>query len=352
MFTSEKTETKKRIDSLDYLRGIAALSVMVYHYYSWTISEISLTGLTSKIGIYAVSIFYILSGLTLYNVYINNSELTVSNLKGFFIKRFFRIYPLLWLIILLTVFLTHEPLALKTLILNFTGLFGILDWGRYIGTGVWSIGNELAFYLMFPVFWYTIVKRKFLILVFILCVIFLWFAFFGLNSNEKLSVQWTMYVNPLNQVLLFIAGICIGKYSGRLEVPKAMIIFFLALISFILYPAQGINLVTGIDRIVLTLISVAICLGVFHLNRIQNTRIHDVFKWLGDCSYSIYLIHPVVYHVIINQSNIALVPLKFLLPLAVVGTFFASYVSFRFYEKKFVRIGAKIAENNKQVLPV
>lgn len=75
-----------RIDSLDYLRGIMALLIMLYHYYSWIYSGFDSSEFMGRIGVYGVSIFYILSGLTLYVAYKEKYTLMVigSILKGGF----------------------------------------------------------------------------------------------------------------------------------------------------------------------------------------------------------------------------------------------------------------------------
>lgn len=64
-----------RVESLDYLRGLMALSVVIYHYISWSMStgsSVDVIGsqfILGKLGIYAVSIFYILSGVSLAYIY-------------------------------------------------------------------------------------------------------------------------------------------------------------------------------------------------------------------------------------------------------------------------------------------
>jgi exopolysaccharide production protein ExoZ len=59
----------KRLESLDYLRGLMAVSVMAFHYVSWSFVKPGADSLLGKLGIYAVSIFYILSGVSLSFVY-------------------------------------------------------------------------------------------------------------------------------------------------------------------------------------------------------------------------------------------------------------------------------------------
>lgn len=150
----------KRVQSLDYLRGITAVCVMLYHFVVWTKGPLNVETFLGKAGIYGVSVFYILSGLTLCLVY-KKRALSWKSSNEFAIKRLFRIFPLLWLSIGLTILLKyyqHKPLPDYWLLwLNSTGLFGFLHPGAYISTGAWSIGNELVFYTLFP---FMVIEKK------------------------------------------------------------------------------------------------------------------------------------------------------------------------------------------------
>ncbi len=51
----------KRLYNLDYLRGLAAFGIMVYHYMKYTFGTFTADSFMGKIGIYGVSVFYVLS---------------------------------------------------------------------------------------------------------------------------------------------------------------------------------------------------------------------------------------------------------------------------------------------------
>lgn len=58
-----------RLHNLDYLRGLAASGIMIYHYSMWTNGHADIDSFICRVGVYGVSIFYVLSGLTLFVVY-------------------------------------------------------------------------------------------------------------------------------------------------------------------------------------------------------------------------------------------------------------------------------------------
>lgn len=141
-----------RLYNLDYLRGIVAFGIMIYHFFTWSFGTFSSDTFLGRLGIYGVSIFYVLSGLTLYYVYHSRMEPTKDDIIYFFNKRIYRIYPLLWLATISSIILSRKFPDIQNLALNLTGLFGLFKWDTYFATGAWSIGNELVFYIFFPLF--------------------------------------------------------------------------------------------------------------------------------------------------------------------------------------------------------
>jgi len=296
-----------RINALDYLRGLMALCIMIYHYFSWTFHGYDSGTFLGVMGVYGVSIFYILSGLTLYHVYHN--KLRVSNLFSFFVKRVFRILPLLWLSILLNIFLLCQSYDVRTILLNFSGLFGFIDHDNYITTGAWSIGNELVFYSVFPVIilfnkWKDFATEIF----FTLSLSFgIYFAFLGMDSSENISSQWSTYIHPLNQIFLFVGGMLIGKVIGFKQ--NNIISFVLFLLSFLfvlLYQNGGdkINLVSGWNRLIYSFVSFMLTIS-FML--IDSAKINRSIDWalskLGHISYSLYLLHAIVFWTVARFIN-------------------------------------------------
>src|SRR4051812_29394400 len=126
--TPVKQISTQRVESLDYLRGLAAFGIMIYHMYLFNFNEADSSSFLAKIKIYGVSIFYILSGLTLYLVYANKLSLSTKSLTSFYIKRIFRIVPLLWLASLLTLIMHYNPaeFSYNKLFVNITVLPGMV----------------------------------------------------------------------------------------------------------------------------------------------------------------------------------------------------------------------------------
>ncbi|HXS38350.1 MAG TPA: acyltransferase [Flavipsychrobacter sp.] len=336
-----------RLYTLDYLRGFAACGIMLFHYLNNGVG--STTGANTflmRIGSYGVSIFYVLSGLTLYYVYFRRMKPSLPDLKDFYVKRFFRIFPLLWLVVILTLLIKHYNPGWKQLVLNFTGLFSFIH-RPGLALGQWSIGNELVFYLFFPFFVLFSKKSKFVFYLFSAAIIaiYLYFAFRVLTPNIDLVHQWTTYINPLNQVFLFLGGYLIGFLFREVKISKTtdLLILAVGLLLLIFYPTGNGNeavLVTGINRLVFTGICFIICFA-FYKNTVKLPRIlNRFFTFLGEASYSVYLLHPIVWGLV----GLIALPAAAHIIISIPLTFFVSYIVYNKYERYFMEKGRVIAK--------
>lgn len=342
----------KRIESLDYLRGIMAISVMVYHYYIFSIADHELEGLLGKLGIYAVSTFYILSGLSLTLAYYDG----VNNFKevlAYMIKRIFRIFPMIWLATSIALFFTwlgdNTLPDLVTILLNYTLLFGFLKIDSYIATGAWSIGNEMVFYFLFPIiiFFVRMNKSIMLLILFLFIAIALYYAFFVLDENNELSVQWIKYINPFNQVYLFTIGMAIAIFfkSNFMKNQFFSWLWIIILLGFICLPSydQQVNLITDWERIyysiLFTLMTLLFFIGVGDYNNLFG----KILQLLGEISYSIYLLHPLVaIPVVYITSKYGIEKFDAHFYFAIPLTLVSAYISFLLVEKPMIRLGKSL----------
>ncbi len=339
----------KRLYNLDYLRGLAAFGIMIYHLLIWTRGEYSSENFMGRIGIYGVAIFYVLSGMTLYLVYHKKMIPSKPDLIDFFKKRILRLFPLMWLVTITTILLSGiAPDPLKVF-LNLSGLFGFVSWFGYFAPGAWSIGNELVFYVFFPVFIFLANRSKLGLSIFsmLLFAIYIYFAFFLLQEDKDLGSQWRNYVNPLNQVFLFLSGFLIVLILKNKVLKNGHILMLIlaALAVFTFYPVSGdtINLVTGTNRLVFTAICIVICISFYKLTFKLPDFIHKPLTILGEASYSVYLLHPLIYNVLAKLfSKMQFtndLPLYILAITSGIVTLIASYLVYWYFERFFMKLG-------------
>lgn len=329
-----------RLYTLDYLRGLAALGIMMYHYLAWAYNGFDASTTLGRVGVYGVSIFYVLSGLTL-NVVYRDKMNNLAQVKDFFTKRIFRIYPLLWIAtILATMFVIFggEMPGRMRFLLNMTGLFGFVRPHDTIANGAWSIGNELVFYIIFP-FLVLAMKRKLLIIpIVISLVLYVLFSFVFLDTSRILAHNWPVYTNPLNQIFLFVAGFTLGMFNYK-NTKVAVIMLVVAIAIFILLPTTGdlINIVTGYERIVYSVLSIVICYAFYMLNS-KVPVLHKPLSKLGEASYSVYLLHPIVFSAMAYIIKDRVIMWMVSAPVTIV----LAYLMYLKLEKPFIEIGKMI----------
>lgn len=336
-----------RLHNLDYLRGVTAFGIMIYHYLSWTLGKFSADTFLGRLGVYGVSIFYVLSGLTLFYVYFDKMDPTREQIFSFFKKRVLRIFPLLWLVTFLAIFISGKSPNITDLLLNLSGVFGFVKWDTYFSAGIWSIGNELVFYIFFPFFLFFTKNYKALMVLFSLVIfaVYLHFAFNILPDSAE-NEQWRNYVNPLNQVFLFLGGFFIGFFFNQKQFSSVSIIVLLiaTIVLFIFYPVYGdqFNVKTGFNRLVFTVLSFVICFCFFKMSITLPKLVHMPLKLLGEASYSVYLLHPIIYELI---GSIREYTFQFSesirLSLSIGATLIISYFAYQYFEKYFMNLGRK-----------
>lgn len=342
-----------RVESLDYLRGVMAFMVMCYHYAMFS-GYNNFNFILDKFGIFAVSTFYILSGLSLSLAYHNKIN-SFNEMVTFYVKRVFRIFPLMWIAISLALFFTwmgdSTIPSIEKIILNYTLLFPLFDMQGYIPVGAWSIGNEMIFYLFFPAFIFLIDRNKKILMITIF-IIFLfiaqYFSFYLLDESIEIGKQWRFYISHFNQIYLFIAGVLIfiffKPHSYRNKKVLYISIVLILLIILITPYNDNIDLITNWDRIYYSLLFILLTLIMYIGIKPMNNIVGNFLKFLGEVSYSIYLLHPLVAIptvYILEKFAISKIMAHFFVALPI--TLIVSYLVYKFIEKPMIKFGKTVS---------
>lgn len=280
---------------IDSLRGWAIIGVITIHSafmvdmnFSTTIKSIAYQG--SK----GVELFFMLSALTLMLSASKRRDDKSTNLN-FFIRRFFRIAPMYYTILILCQFVIpkFKTFDAGNISSNFLFLHGFFP--TYINKGVpggWSVGLEMIFYAIFPlmIIFITSINRAiiFTILGFALRIVF----FLVLSKHQLVTdnLAWKYFLgfNFINHLPVFGLGfILYFLIYDKKEIISPT--YLLLLVSLILY--------TGIWDLLPNKFSFEIGLFILIYSLSQKSFIllvNPVLVYIGKISFSLYLTNQLV----------------------------------------------------------
>jgi|TARA_B110000261_G_C13082207_1_gene356386 peptidoglycan/LPS O-acetylase OafA/YrhL len=281
---------KQRIKELDGLRGIAAISVVLFHYffrYNQIYTHENISSNLFSYSKYGIGLFFIISGFVIL--------WSLSNIKkplDFIVSRFSRLYPVYWAAISFT-FLFVSLIGLPGREVTITTFFGnFLMFHNYFNIphvdGVyWTLSIELTFYLwMLIIFSLKLLKRIDFISLFTLIISALFhFKVITLSDImiDLLFIRWSVF---------FIIGISLYKIFVK-ETNLLTYINIIVALALIFHIFELKSL------IICSSITLVIYLGTNgYLGFLKN----HVLTFTGTISYSLYLIHQNIGYVIINKG--------------------------------------------------
>jgi peptidoglycan/LPS O-acetylase OafA/YrhL len=354
----------KILPNLTALRGIAATSVVFYHLESSEhcikLNEtvkffLNFGNNGGKLG---VQFFFILSGFLITYLLIEETK-NQGKVKifKFYLRRIFRIWPLYYITLIVAIFVLPQifsEIKIQNINISFYFLFLInLDFiynlipDYNLITSHWSICIEEQFYLFWPLIFLI---RKYYIFVFFLIFIF---SLIFLYSNENGIVQ---YFHTFSNIrFMAFGGIIAYIFSQKknfvlilfsklnILITTSIYLFSLLIILF----QNKLTVDYHVSFIVIELITIFFFSFVI-LEQISNENSFFKFgkskalNFLGEISYSIYLVHPfVIYFAVIffpkfniyNDLIFILLTLLFIIAM--------SYLAYFIIEKPFLKLKNK-----------
>lgn len=361
----------QRVPQLDGIRGIAILSVIIWHYSlmfpaapktvtAYTVRALSLTWS-------GVDLFFVLSGFLIGGILLDNRQ-SGNYFQVFYIRRFYRIVPLY--VVCLAVSLIAKRTGYLDLVeigdfiglgwyLTFTqNIYAALHTTLKIGVGqTWSLAVEEQFYLLLPLLIRLFSRKRLLVLLALLvcaapgirCLIAAGFPI-------EASTLANYVLLPTRMDALFMGVLC--AYAVRNEQTCQWLsdnTRTLYLSQMVLWGIVGVFLVKqwSINTLPMTIIGftvIAFAYSGFLLIAVTETK--GPIRWLtsltplrqvGIWAYCLYLFHGLVPVVVFGLAGKEIkITSKFgLLLLAITAalTFLMAHLSWRYFEAQIMKIG-------------
>ncbi|ABX43844.1 acyltransferase family protein [Lachnoclostridium phytofermentans] len=339
------------------LRGLASLIVVWSHLVGWWLpvnqATSNLQGYWENLivrpfhlyqngGHLGVLIFFLISGYIVAHVSLK------ENSSRFLLKRFFRIFPALFIVLIISYIIATFSLRTNlsiplgnnaTELKDYLYSLFLLDYP--LGTPsalavTWTLFVEILFYLLTAIFikstkkdplkatWYFIIAINIIII---------------LSSINPIINRIAHYAVYLFFVLLGrIIYLCEKKYIPLFE---SIILGIVSLFCYILfydylYPNSLFN---ESSHIIYTIIMAII---VFFIFKIFYNKKYKITTFLGDISYSLYLIHLPVGTLVLNILHKNGIPFKYSFLISCTICFIVSFLIYKFIEKPSQKIAHKL----------
>lgn len=337
---------------LDGIRGIAALMVMVFHYWQGNgFDRLGIPARVSKIAVFGqtgVDLFFVLSGFLITRILISTRE-QPHYFRNFYGRRALRILPLYYLFLVIYFFVT--PLLQGNSVESFVKtwwywfyLQNVPDTFTQLTSAgplhYWSLAVEEHFYMVWPLLVFfapvRLLSRWSVGIIGAAIVIRALFVF-----GFKISVFYFTLCRM--DALAFGALLACLEATNRLGNSKKIIVLLLIIFSPLLVftwtrlSGSAADLLQVLKYSFVGLIYFGI-LGLLVLYKDSNW-INRLFgnrflRWVGKISYGIYVYHGLCFSFV---DKIRFLPPALNLVFCFVAALLISWISFRFFETPFLR---------------
>lgn len=368
-----KLNNKIYFPNLNGIRFIAAFLVIIHH-----IEQIkNLFGLESKwtnpainlIGPLGVILFFVLSGfLITYLLLVEEKEMKGISIKSFYIRRILRIWPLYYLIIVLSFFLIpqisflnltgwsdhiYNDFFLKLVLFVFflPNLALVLFPPVAYASQTWSVGVEEQFYLIWPILIKNVKNKKRLLYTIIFGYLFLKLILFNLIQDFLFWNDYMSYAKAFFESFNIDCMAIGGLFAVYLfENDKKIKLFISRYTQIIVYTILLILLLNGIKIPYVNFEFYAVLFGVVILNLAANENTilkleNKLFHYLGKISYGLYMYHPLAIVITLKILAIFKIDNIVIQYLSVISiTILIAGVSYRYFESYFIQKKQKFSK--------
>jgi peptidoglycan/LPS O-acetylase OafA/YrhL len=292
---------KGRLSGLDALRGLAAIAVVLHHY---TVGFSEVTGLpftpsfTVPDGHYGVELFFIISGFVIIMT-LDRSP----HPYDFVASRISRLIPAFWTCMFLTAAASvllgmrwMPKLGLRSIVANMTmapRLFGL----PAIDPSYWTLAYELVFYVLAALAYYAGGRRR---------IAIFWSGWLALSvCSHLIGIERIPDTIKLLLALQWAPFFVIGVMLYRIRLEGWMAFEFLVLAAALTMCLFGPNWSFRAIHSGIFLALVATFTGLVWLGTMPDSPLARLLPlvFLGDISYSLYLIHQVIGFAFIERAT-------------------------------------------------
>jgi peptidoglycan/LPS O-acetylase OafA/YrhL len=325
-----------RIPGIDSLRGLAAVSVCLYHFVCTTTGYVTNEAVSDAFhwGQKGVQVFFILSGMVI-PLALLRADFSFRKIHVFLAKRFIRIALPFWaaLVVTVTYLLVrnytqgNNPEFLIPDAGNiFTNAFWLVPFSssdHWLNPVFWTLAIEVQYYLvlalLFPLVMQPRIKYRALFFVLLAAMPFVW-------PSKSVFLHWAPY---------FGLGIAWIIFQHK-KITRYEYIAYTLICALVVFYAQGFT-------------DLGIGMGTLMLVSYFGRKRTVITEWFGEISYSLYLMHTATGAAIINLLSHQLnTPLQKILVIAAgfILSVMSAWVMYLLVEKPAMKLAQHIGRTH------
>jgi peptidoglycan/LPS O-acetylase OafA/YrhL len=353
---SVNVNNQKREIYLDFVRGVAILMVLGYHFNSdrTGIGYIDLIYVpVNKIGWAGVDVFFILSGFLIGGLIFKEYDVSKTFLpRRFLIRRAFKIWPIFYLYLLLI--LVTKRLPWRSFF--FQNFFHVQNYFLTPLHHLWSLAVEEQFYLLFALLFFLFARSKaknitlvpkVLFGICILCPILRTVAYFNAVDAHLIQIQAQYRFDALafGVFLAYLKTFDIRRFETLAQKKVLLCVVFVLCVALLAFFQGNAGFFVVLRYTVGYLMGTSILLFCYKNALISGKYIIvRIFAWLGIYSYAMYLFQFVMYRVF--EAVFSKLHLEFtgvlVLILKYAGAIGIAYVITKLIERPILRLREKL----------
>ena len=362
--------------NLNAIRFLAALVVIIHHVemtkHWFGLPNIYANSFVGGVfGQLGIILFFVLSGFLITYLLLEEHKRSGSiSIKGFYMRRMLRIWPLYYLITILGLYVlpnipffnipefteyVNDDLGAKSAL--FLTFFSNVAYSMYehvpYSSQTWSVGVEEQFYLIWPLLMLFAIKRK-KIVTMLVSLITIYLAVktvvvyqYAIDMNNIAAMKRWLYWDHFSIDCMAIGGI--SAYLLFFKKERILKLLFNSYLQITLYAILTVMVLRGwtLPWFNKELYAVIFAVLVLNLAANPNTILKLEYKplnYLGKISYGLYMYHNLMIVIVMKLMivsglfNIGSVAGSvFLQILCLAATILISAFSYEYFEKWFLR---------------
>lgn len=315
-----------RFKVLDGWRAISILAVLACHLLPLGPKAMHLN---YDAGLFGMSLFFTLSGFLVTRLLLHRDDVV-----DFLIRRFFRILPLAWLYMVITLWLYSADISAWLAHLLFYANYPPKPLVPHVTEHLWSLCVEMHFYIGIAIL-VALLKKRGLLLIPLICV---GITLLRVSQDAHVSVITHLRIDEI-----LVGGFLALIYERKLGesifnfVRKQNFLLMLVLLIISCHPR-------GEALMYLRPYFAALLIGTTLLNpetKVSQLLNHKVLFYIASISFALYIIHPLLASTWLGSGEGWDKYMK--RPLLFAVLFFLAHVSTFYFEKRCIAFGKNLS---------